>query len=176
MFQHYALLPWYTAGRNVALGLRFRGVPRRKAAAAAGEALALVGLAGFDDRAPDELSGGEKQRAALARTLVLDPQLLVLDEPFAAIDTMSREALQDLLSQIWLSSGKTTILVTHSVEEASFLADRVLVLHRAPGGAAIPVEPDLGDTASHPRAEGFRLSSAFFERCRRIRQALETVP
>jgi len=132
VFQDYALLPWKSVLANIGLGPKLRGVPRPERDAIARRFIALVGLDGFEDRYPHELSGGMKQRVAVARTLAADPRAVLMDEPFAAVDAQTRITLQHELVRIWRSTGKTILFVTHSVEEAAFLADRVVVLRPRP--------------------------------------------
>ena len=133
VFQEHALYPWRTVFQNVALGLEMQRQSREKIARRVRELLALVGLEQFAGYYPHQLSGGMRQRAALARVLAVDPDVLFLDEPFGALDAMTRLILQDELLRIWLDSGKTVILVTHDVEEALFLADRVIIMSTVPG-------------------------------------------
>ncbi|WP_345710322.1 ABC transporter ATP-binding protein [Kineococcus glutinatus] len=133
VFQQYALLPWRTAQGNVELGLEAKGLPRRQRAAAARDFLALVGLDGFEGRYPHELSGGMKQRVAIARALALDPEVLLMDEPFAALDAQTRESLQRELLRIWQATGKTIVFITHGIEEAVYLGQRVAVMTSRPG-------------------------------------------
>ncbi|MGP3926875.1 ABC transporter ATP-binding protein [Streptomyces sp. 8N616] len=133
VFQQYALLPWRTAQGNVEFGLEATGVPRRKRAAQARDYLNLVGLSGFEDRHPHELSGGMRQRVAIARSLAYDPDVLLMDEPFAALDAQTRESLQDELLRIWERTGKTVVFITHGIEEAVYLGQRVAVMTSRPG-------------------------------------------
>ncbi|MEV4280466.1 ABC transporter ATP-binding protein [Actinoplanes xinjiangensis] len=133
VFQQYALLPWRTAQGNIEFGLEAKGVGRRERAVKAREYLDLVGLAGFHDRYPHELSGGMKQRVAIARSLAFDPDVLLMDEPFAALDAQTREGLQDELLRIWEKTGKTIVFITHGIEEAVYLGQRVAVLTSRPG-------------------------------------------
>jgi len=133
VFQQYALLPWRTALGNVQFGLEAKHVPRRERAGRAREYLNLVGLSGFHDRYPHELSGGMKQRVAIARSLAFDPDVLLMDEPFAALDAQTREGLQDELLRIWEQTGKTIVFITHGIEEAVYLGQRVAVLTSRPG-------------------------------------------
>ncbi|MBG0568584.1 ABC transporter ATP-binding protein [Actinoplanes aureus] len=133
VFQQYALLPWRTAQGNVEFGLEAKNVPRRERAAKAREYLDLVGLSGFHDRYPHELSGGMKQRVAIARSLAFDPDVLLMDEPFAALDAQTRDGLQDELLRIWEKTGKTIVFITHGIEEAVYLGQRVAVLTSRPG-------------------------------------------
>ncbi|HLL65452.1 MAG TPA: ABC transporter ATP-binding protein [Micromonosporaceae bacterium] len=133
VFQQYALLPWRTARGNVEFGLEAKGVPRRQREGRAREFLELVGLAGFADRYPHELSGGMKQRVAIARSLAFDPDVLLMDEPFAALDAQTRDSLQDELLRIWERTGKTIVFITHGIEEAVYLGQRVAVMTSRPG-------------------------------------------
>ena len=134
VFQDHAVFPWYTAEGNVAYGLRRQGVSRAEARARACEALEQVGLKDFVKAWPVSLSGGMRQRVALARALVLRPSILLLDEPFASLDVMTRHRLQDQLVTLWRQCGWSVIFVTHMLDEAVHLADRVVVLHRPPYG------------------------------------------
>jgi NitT/TauT family transport system ATP-binding protein len=133
VFQQYALLPWRTAQGNVEFGLEAKGLPRRQRAARAREFLHLVGLHGFADRYPHELSGGMKQRVAIARSLAFDPDILLMDEPFAALDAQTRDSLQDELLRIWQRTGKTIVFITHGIDEAVYLGQRVAVMTSRPG-------------------------------------------
>ncbi|HST86643.1 MAG TPA: ABC transporter ATP-binding protein [Kineosporiaceae bacterium] len=145
VFQQYALLPWRTAQANVELGLEAKGIPRRQRKAKAREFLGLVGLDGFEGRYPHELSGGMKQRVAIARSLAFDPDVLLMDEPFAALDAQTRESLQEELLRIWATTGKTIIFITHGIEEAVFLGQRVAVMTSRPGRIKQVVDIQLGD-------------------------------
>ncbi|MCK2243645.1 MULTISPECIES: ABC transporter ATP-binding protein [unclassified Crossiella] len=140
VFQEYALLPWRTVLDNVALGPKLAGVGKARRRELAREQLDRVGLAGFADSYPHELSGGMRQRAAVARTLAADPLVMLMDEPFAAVDAQTRAGLQEELVRVWRDSGKTVVFVTHSVEEAAFLADRTVVLAPHPGRVHTIVE------------------------------------
>ena len=134
VFQDFALLPWATARENAEFGLLLRGSPAAERTAAARRALAKVGLAGsFEEAYPAQLSGGMQQRVGLARALAVNPQLLLMDEPFASIDEQTRRILQDDLLRMWSEERKTVVLVTHSMEEAIYLSDRVVVLSPRPG-------------------------------------------
>ncbi|MFI6443442.1 ABC transporter ATP-binding protein [Kitasatospora sp. NPDC050543] len=148
VFQQYALLPWRTAQGNVEFGLEATGVPRRQRAARAREYLSLVGLDGFEERHPHELSGGMKQRVAIARSLAYDPDVLLMDEPFAALDAQTRESLQDELLRIWRRTGKTVVFITHGIEEAVYLGGRVAVLTSRPGRVKEVVPIELGERAA----------------------------
>ncbi|MCB5164447.1 ABC transporter ATP-binding protein [Streptomyces bambusae] len=145
VFQQYALLPWRTAQGNVEFGLEATGVPRRQRGARAREFLDLVGLSGFEDRHPHELSGGMRQRVAIARALAYDPDVLLMDEPFAALDAQTRESLQDELRRIWQSTGKTVVFITHGIEEAVYLGQRVAVMTSRPGRIKEVVPVSFGE-------------------------------
>jgi len=133
LFQHYALFPWRTVLGNVAYGLEERGLPRRECRERARAFIDLVKLGGFEDVYPNRLSGGMKQRVALARMLALDPDVLLMDEPFCALDAQTRRIMQEELLEIWSRRKKTVLFVTHDVQEAVTLASRVAVMTAAPG-------------------------------------------
>lgn len=132
VFQEYALLPWKNVRDNVGLGLKIRGVKAAERERIVDRFIELVGLRDFEEKFPHELSGGMKQRVAVARTLASDPKVMLMDEPFASVDAQTRITLQEELVRIWRQTRKTIIFVTHSVEEAAFLADRVAVLKARP--------------------------------------------
>jgi NitT/TauT family transport system ATP-binding protein len=134
VFQEYALLPWKNVRDNIALGLRIQKVPAREAEERLREIIDLVGLSGFEAKFPHELSGGMKQRVAVARTVVTRPQVMLMDEPFAAVDAQTRITLQEEVVRIWQATGQTILFVTHSVEEAAYLSSRVAILTRRPAG------------------------------------------
>jgi NitT/TauT family transport system ATP-binding protein len=158
VFQQYALLPWRTAQGNVEFGLEATGVRRGQRARRAREYLDLVGLAEFADRHPHELSGGMKQRVAIARSLAYDPEVLLMDEPFAALDAQTRESLQDELLRIWQRTHKTVVFITHGIDEAVYLGQRVAVLTSRPGRVKSVVDIDLGH---RDEAEDIRSSPEF---------------
>jgi NitT/TauT family transport system ATP-binding protein len=133
VFQHFALFPWKTVVQNVLYGLEKQGMPRDERVRRARDFIDLVGLAGFEDSYPAQLSGGMKQRAAIARTLAIEPQILLMDEPFGALDAQTRRLMQGELLRIWQRSRKTVIFVTHDVQEAVFLAERIAVMSARPG-------------------------------------------
>ncbi|MGH7388678.1 MAG: ABC transporter ATP-binding protein [Candidatus Rokuibacteriota bacterium] len=133
VFQEFAILPWRTVERNIAHGLEIRGVPRAERRAVVRRFVDLVGLTGFETKYPHELSGGMKQRVAVARTLAADPEVMLMDEPFASVDAQTRITLQEELNTIAQATKKTILFVTHNVEEAVFLGDRCCVLSRHPG-------------------------------------------
>ncbi len=133
VFQDFALLPWASVQRNVEFGLRLRGISPGQRADRARRAIAKVGLGGFEDAYPAQLSGGMQQRVGLARALAVNPRVLLMDEPFASIDEQTRRVFQDDLLRLWSEERKTVVLVTHSMEEAIYLSDRVVVLSPRPG-------------------------------------------
>ena len=143
VFQDYALFPWRNTIENVEFGLRIRGVPKRERREMATEYLRLVGLAHVGTRPIYKLSGGMRQRVALARALVLKPDVLLMDEPFAALDAQQRNLMQVELARIWGETGQTIIFVTHSLEEALFLSDRILLMTTEPGRIALDERVDL---------------------------------
>jgi nitrate ABC transporter ATP-binding subunit len=147
VFQDYALFPWMTVRQNISFGPRQRDLPRDEIEATTEEFLKLVGLERFADRYPSQLSGGMKQRVAIARVLANNASTLLMDEPFGALDALTREQLQHELMQIWKRTGVTVIFVTHSVEEAVLLADRVLVMSAGPGR----IENDIAIDLPRPR-------------------------
>ncbi len=143
VFQEYALFPWYTVQGNVELGPRARGVPARERQEIAERYLSMVGLRDHRHKYPKELSGGMKQRAAIARTLANDPEIILMDEPFGALDAQTREALQDELLQIWESTRKTVLFVTHTIQEAVLLSDTIALLAPHPGRLVDVLHNDL---------------------------------
>jgi NitT/TauT family transport system ATP-binding protein len=155
-FQEPRLLPWRTVRSNAALPLELQGVPRRERRAAADDAIAKVGLTAFADALPAALSGGMRMRAAMARAIVARPSLLLLDEPFGALDEVSRNGLDEMLHELWRQEGFTVVLVTHSIPEAAFLAERIVVLTSRPGRIAGEVRVDL-----EARDAAVRASDAF---------------
>jgi NitT/TauT family transport system ATP-binding protein len=157
VFQGYALFPWRTVRRNVETGLEIRGVKRAERRREAERFLRLVGLHDFADHYPHQLSGGMRQRVAIARVLAYGPEILLMDEPFGALDAQTRESLQQELLAIWEQSAKTVVFVTHSIDEAIFLADRVAIMGRGPGRVKEIIEIDL----PRPRDASLRHSAAF---------------
>ncbi|MEU7811261.1 ABC transporter ATP-binding protein [Pseudonocardia sp. NPDC049154] len=143
VFQQYALFPWRTALANVEFTLEAAGLGRRERTRVAREALALVGLTGFEQRYPHELSGGMKQRVAIARSLAYEPEVLLMDEPYAALDAQTRESLQDELLRIWRRTGTTIVFITHGIDEAVYLGQRVAVMTSRPGRIKDVVRIDL---------------------------------
>ena len=140
VFQHFALFPWKTVRANILYGLERQGMPRAEREQRAQAFIDLVGLKGFEDSYPSQLSGGMKQRTALARTLAFDPEILLMDEPFGALDAQTRSLMQAELLRIWQHTPKTVIFVTHDVQEAVYLADRVAVMSARPGRIKAIVE------------------------------------
>jgi NitT/TauT family transport system ATP-binding protein len=143
VFQDYALFPWLTVERNIAFGLEVKGVGEAERARIVSEHIKLVGLSGFEARFPHQLSGGMKQRVAIARALAVDPQVALFDEPFAALDAQNRALLQDELVRISLATKKTMVLITHSIEEAIKLSDRIIVMTRRPGTVKANIVVDI---------------------------------
>jgi NitT/TauT family transport system ATP-binding protein len=133
VFQEYALFPWLTVVQNIRYGLEMTAVPHRQREETVERLVRTIGLQGFEHRFPRELSGGMKQRVAIARTLAYDPKILLLDEPFGALDALTREVMQDELLRLWLATRKTVVMVTHDVNEAVYLSGRVLVMSQRPG-------------------------------------------
>jgi NitT/TauT family transport system ATP-binding protein len=133
VFQEYALFPWMTVEQNVGFGLEIKGMARAQIAARVGELLKLLSLEDFSKRYPKDLSGGMRQRVAIARVLALDSPIMLMDEPFGALDALTRRNLQDELLRLWAELKKTVIFVTHSIEEAIYLADRIVVMTYRPG-------------------------------------------
>ena len=133
IFQEFGLLPWRTVQHNIELGLELKRTAAAKRGLVAEQLVSLVGLAGFENHYPHELSGGMKQRVGLARALATDPDVLLMDEPFAALDAQTRDLMQVELLRIWRQARKTVLFVTHQIDEAIYLSDRVLVMSKRPG-------------------------------------------
>ena len=167
VFQEYHLFPWRTVRGNVAFGLEKSGVPAPERRERVEDLIELVGLDGFAESYPKELSGGMKQRVAIARALAVDPSLLLMDEPFGAVDAQTREMLQTELLEIWKRTGKTVLFVTHDVEEAVKLADRIVVMAKEPGRVKEIVEVDL----SRPR---LRSDTEFGEHYEHVLELIRT--
>ena len=143
VFQEHAILPWRTVARNIGHGLEIQRVPRQERERKVREFIELVGLTGFEGRYPHELSGGMKQRVALARTLCANPVIMLMDEPFAAVDAQTRITLQEELNRIAMATRKTILFITHNVDEAAFLADRCFIFTRRPGSLKATVTIDI---------------------------------
>ena len=165
VFQSFALFPWKTVLGNVAFGPKMAGIPRREREERAREYIRLVGLEGFEDRYPHELSGGMQQRVGVARVLATDPKVMLMDEPFASVDAQTRMKLQEDLTRIWGKRHTTILFVTHDIEEAVFLADRVVVMSPRPGR----IREILDVPLSRPRKwEGLIEDKAFSSTVHRI--------
>ncbi|MDE8558281.1 taurine ABC transporter ATP-binding subunit [Pantoea vagans] len=144
VFQHEGLLPWRNVLDNVSFGLQLAGMPRQAREAIARKLIRQVGLEGAEKRAIWQLSGGQRQRVGIARALATDPQLLLLDEPFGALDAFTREQMQTLLLTLWRDSGKQILLITHDIEEAIFLASELILLSPGPGRIVERLRPEFG--------------------------------
>jgi NitT/TauT family transport system ATP-binding protein len=171
VFQRDVLLDWRTVLDNVLLPIEFRDLPRSTHEPRARELLEMIGLAGFEKRYPWELSGGMRQRVAICRALVDDPSLLLMDEPFAALDAFTRDELNLELQNLWLRSPKTVVFVTHNISEAVFLGDRVVVMARRPGRVEAVLDVEL----PRPRPLAMRDSPEFVAHAARIRALFETL-
>ncbi|MEV8273183.1 ABC transporter ATP-binding protein [Microbacterium sp. NPDC077184] len=171
-FQQAGLLPWRTVAANIALPLELHGTGKAARADRVAELAELVGLTDFVDRYPDQLSGGMQQRVAIARALASRPKLLLMDEPFGALDEMTREYLQSELARIAVETGAAVVFVTHSIPEAVFLSDRVVVMSPRPGRITDVIVTDLGED----RAEALRESPEYFARVTAVREALHGAP
>jgi len=169
VFQEFGLLPWRTVTANVELGLELKGVSAGQRLARANELIKLVGLSGFERHYPHELSGGMKQRVGLARALATEPEVLLMDEPFAALDAQTRDLMQAELLQIWERTQKTVLFVTHSIEEAAYLSDRVVVMTARPGHTKDILKIHL----PRPRDYEMRLTPEFNEIKLRIWEVLK---
>ncbi|MEU7869305.1 ABC transporter ATP-binding protein [Dactylosporangium sp. NPDC049140] len=168
-FQQAGLFEWRTVRRNVELPLELRRIPRQQRRTRAEEMLALVGLADFGGHYPAQLSGGMQQRVAIARALAVHPPLLLMDEPFGALDEMTRERLQGELLQICAATRTSTVFVTHSISEAVFLSDKVVVMSARPGRITATIDIALGE-----RNEAVRQSTAYFDHVTAVRKALRS--
>jgi NitT/TauT family transport system ATP-binding protein len=169
VFQNGAMLPWRTVTGNIGLPLELAGCGRDAIHRRVRDLVALVGLEGFEHAYPRQLSGGMQQRAALALALANSPAVLLLDEPLGALDALSRERMQQELQRVWLSTGKTVLMVTHSIEEAVLLSDRVVVLSHRPGRVRDVVPVSL----PRPREPAVRYSSEFGSVAGRVRSVIE---
>jgi NitT/TauT family transport system ATP-binding protein len=164
MFQEFSLFPWKTVAGNIAWGLEVQGWEKRRIEETVGRYLDMIGLKDFAHHYPAELSGGMKQRAALARVLAFDPKVLLMDEPFGALDAQTRETMQEELTRLWERTGKTIVFVTHDIEEAVYLGDRVVVLSARPGRIREEIRIDL------PRPRGLEIKKSM--RCHEYRNQI----
>jgi NitT/TauT family transport system ATP-binding protein len=159
VFQNFALMPWADIMTNVSFGLEIRGTPKDQCRATAKELIKLVGLEGFERRLPKELSGGMQQRVGLARALAVNPQILLMDEPFGALDEQTRRLLQEELLSLWERERKTVVFITHSMDEAVMLGDRVMLMTPRPGRVKEMIDVPL----NRPRSREVEKSSTFLE-------------
>ncbi len=169
VFQDSNLMPWRSVRENIILPLELNGTDNAQSAQKAQDLIELVGLQGFEENLPRDLSGGMAHRVALARSLVHDPDILLLDEPFASLDALTRERMGAELLRIWQARQKTVIMVTHSISEALFLADRVLVLTQRPGSIKLDMEVAL----PRPRQEEMRYTTQFGEMAKTLKSAIK---
>jgi NitT/TauT family transport system ATP-binding protein len=168
VFQQATLMPWRTVAENIKLPLEINKMDDASARNKAQEMIELVGLQGFEDSLPRDLSGGMAQRVAIARALIHDPDLLLLDEPFGSLDALTRERMWTELSRIWQARQKTVIMVTHSINESLFLADRVLVLTQRPGSVKLDMDVDL----PRPRKDDMRYTAHFGKLARKLKETI----
>jgi NitT/TauT family transport system ATP-binding protein len=173
VFQHAGLLPWRTAVENVEFGLEIKKVPKQERRAIAERFIEIVGLTGFEDRHPHQLSGGMRQRIGLARALAIDPEVLLMDEPFGALDAQTKELLQAELSRIQAATGKTILFVTHDLDEAVYLADRVVVMSPRPGRIREDVEINI--PRPRPEVAVVKQTQEFIAKRTHIWQSLSAV-
>lgn len=167
ILQDYGLLPWKTALQNTTLGLEIRGYSKKEALAAAEEAMTDLGIWQYRRHYPAQMSGGQRQRVAIARALTLKPDLFLMDEPFSSLDSLTRESLQKTLLDFWKRKNSTLVLVTHSIEEAVFLGQKIIIFTAGPGRILQIVDNNgMGDT-------GYRTRPQFYERCSMVRGIIE---
>jgi NitT/TauT family transport system ATP-binding protein len=171
VFQEHTLFPWYSVEKNVSLPLKLRGVGKKERLVKARELCGLVGISGFETAWPRQLSGGMKQRAAIARALSYDPHILLMDEPFGALDAITRDQLNLELQRIWLRQGCTVVFVTHSIPEAVFLGDRVLLLSPRPGRIDTMVDVPF----ARPRPTSIQALAEFQAIVQSLRDRLEAI-
>ncbi len=172
VFQRYSSFPWLTVEDNIAYGLKINGVPEKERRDTIAHLVEAVGLKGFEKVYPDTLSGGMQQRVAIARTLALKPSVVLMDEPFGALDAQTRVGMQELLLKIWEETACTVVFVTHDVEEAIFLADRIHILRARPG----TIIQELDVPFKRPRTQAMRQNAEFNEMRQDILEALKSAP
>jgi ABC-type nitrate/sulfonate/bicarbonate transport system ATPase subunit len=168
VFQNYSLFPWLTVLKNVEFGLNLRGTPPKEATDRARHYVHAVGLASFENAYPNQLSGGMKQRVAIARSLANDPEVILMDEPFGALDSQTRAVMQQLLLGIWEREHKTILFVTHDIDEALYLGEKVYVMSARPGRIIDTIAVDF----AHPRSNELSTEPAFVHLKRRIQHSL----
>lgn len=168
VFQNYSLFPWLTVLKNVEFGLNLRGKPAKEATERARHYVSAVGLSSFENAYPNQLSGGMKQRVAIARSLANNPEVILMDEPFGALDSQTRVVMQQLLLGIWESEHKTILFVTHDIDEALYLGEKVYVMSARPGRIIDTISVDF----AHPRSYELSTEPAFVELKRRIQHSL----
>lgn len=167
ILQDYGLFPWKTVQENVAVGLKIRKLSKAKITEKVEQVLTQLGIIHLKERYPRELSGGQRQRVAIARSIALEPDLLLMDEPFSALDALTREELQDLVIKLWQQRQMSVLLVTHSIEEAAYLGQRIFVMSASPGQIIATVDnPRAGDATLRGKPE-------FYELCTRLRSHLK---
>jgi NitT/TauT family transport system ATP-binding protein len=166
IFQDYAIFPWMTALENVLFALKVRGIAKKEAISIARKYFAMVGLNGVENKYPSQLSGGMRQRVALARALSVEPKIILMDEPFAAVDAISRQKLQEDLINVWQKTGKTIVYVTHDIDEALYLSDRIVIFSSSPGTIRNIIEVKL----NRPRNRFGREEQTLKERIMQIYQ------
>ena len=157
VFQYFGLYPWRSVLRNVEFGLELKGLPKHERSRIALENIARVGLRGFENHFPHELSGGMRQRVGFARSLALDPEIILMDEPLSAVDEQTREILQEQLLDLWRATRKTIVFITHSIDEAVYMADRIVVMGARPGRIVEEIKVDL----PRPRTAAVRTTAEF---------------
>lgn len=163
IFQNYGLLPWRNVLRNVELGLEAKKIPKKERRRIAEEYIELVGLSSYKHHYPAQLSGGMQQRVALARALAVDPEILLMDEPFGALDAMTRMSMQDEIERLWQEKKKTIIFVPHDIEEAVFLADRIVIMTPSPGRIKSIIKVPLGRKRDRTSADFLEIRDRVFE-------------
>ncbi|MFP3945568.1 MAG: ABC transporter ATP-binding protein [Archaeoglobaceae archaeon] len=169
VLQDYGLFPWKTVHQNISIGMEIRGIDKKKSHQRIGNLLSDLGLEGFENYYPKQLSGGMRQRVAFARALALDPQILLMDEPLSSLDALSRERLQNFLLDLWIKNNITMLLVTHSIEEAVFLGKKIVVLSPRPGEVVSIIDNSEAGSAE------YRNKKEFFQKCREVRQSVGVI-